>query len=346
MHSALTVLVVLFLAHAVAQLQPCSSGCASSPFTDPTKLGCTLGDDLCVCKAGPNFDFAIRDCITQACGFTGDALSVQVDAALQQAQSTCATVSASAGGPTATTTTTTPPATVEPTPTTPPATTETTPVPAPTTTAAPPATTPIPSAVISVTPATSATSTLTTSTTTASSSNTSKTSKMSTGSSSSSGVLASATSKASSTASTDADSSAASSDGLSVAAKAGIGAGAGVALLLSAILACYICLKKRKAKKVKAPPGLNYTPMQISKPLPGSGRQYAHDVEAAKIPALSTHFYDQPIPPAAYSPSALSSNYSPKSTYAPSRPSREDDIEVQGRRYEDMIPRTQPRTMI
>ncbi|KAG5925921.1 hypothetical protein E4U53_003200 [Claviceps sorghi] len=102
------------------------------------------------------------------------------------------------------------------------------------------------------------------------------------------------------------------STGLSPAAIAGIGIGVGAAVLaIAAFIVCAL-MKGRKENK-----GHHADKMDISKPMPGSGRTY-------------TTREDQ---------------------YRPGRdPSLEKygrgDIEMTANRYEDMVPRTQPRTLV
>ncbi|KAI1879234.1 hypothetical protein JX265_002188 [Neoarthrinium moseri] len=344
----LPALVVLFLGHAVADdLSACSAGCINSVFADPSSLKCAQNDKLCVCDAGDNFSFAIRDCITQACGVTGDALNGQLEAAKGSAKIQCDSIKASAG--------------VTATPAPAPATTE---APAPTTTTAAPETTEEATTKPATTEATSTAAPVTTSESTTTAPTTLATSTQSSSASKSSAVTSSSsttgtrttgaaqtTSSSSSDAATSPSADDSSSGGLSVAAKAGIGAGAGVALILFAILTCCLCSRKRKNTKPNATSKRPFRipTMQISRPLPGSGRQYANDLEAAKASALSTHFRNDvvaPIKPVRYSPSVVSSQYSPKSAYAPSRPSREDEHDLLARRYEDMIPRVKPKTVL
>ncbi|KAH6652498.1 hypothetical protein BKA67DRAFT_292292 [Truncatella angustata] len=368
----LPVLVALFLGagHAAAQdngVSACSAGCISQVFGDTTKLSCPANDSVCACN-NDNFWFAIRDCITQAC--TGENLAAQLDEAKTSAAVQCAAIEASAGvtAPlSSSTTATTVPATTPLPATTASPNTNTSPGPgpspspdhgsnaspttstAPTTSAATSTTTPVATTASPSIDAASSLRTSTTQDTDPQSSAASKTSASASLSSTSSSTSTSGAASVSSSSDVDASSTGNSSGDLGVAAKAGIGAGVGVALLLSAVVACCILARKRKRSPSRSPRSSRIPTMQISRPLPGSGRQYAHDVEAAKMSSLSTQFrkdYPSPIQPILYSPTASSSHYSPKSAYAPSRPSRDDDFNVQGRRYEDMLPRTQPRTMI
>ncbi|KAI0153641.1 hypothetical protein BJ166DRAFT_363123 [Pestalotiopsis sp. NC0098] len=353
------ILTALFLGLAAADgLSACSAGCISQVFSDTTTFGCAANDKACACGHDPDFWFAIRDCITQACP-TAD-LDTQLADAQTDSGTQCAAASAAAGLTTTAPVTTPAPATTAaattPTTAAEPTTTEAAETVAPSSSTETAAAATTATTATSVSSATTATAAATTSASASSASKassvTSQTTAATTSGTSASGFttkispITSSTSAASSSsstseaaASTDDD----SSEGLSVAAKAGIGAGAGVALILSAITICYVLAKKRKDKQ-----NPSRTPtMQISKPLPGSGRQYAaSEAGAARMAALSTQFRDDqltPIKTAAYKPSTASSQYSPTSLYAPSDYDRHD---VAGRRYEDMLPRTQPRTMI
>ncbi|KAF7533256.1 hypothetical protein G7054_g7245 [Neopestalotiopsis clavispora] len=345
------ILVALFLGLAAADgLSACSAGCISQVFSDTTKFGgCATNDKVCACGSTPDFWFAIRDCITQAC--PSDDLDTQLADAQTDSQSQCA----AASGVPATTPVTTPPppaTTVATTPTTA-ANTEPTTTEAAETATAPVSTATSPTSTASEETAASAATTSATSASAPSTSLTSTTLSQSVAAATSGTSATSSTSKTASGTSTAASSSSTSeaaantsdsenTSGLTVAAQAGIGAGAGVALI-SALLV--FCCMKRKRKNKENPSRI--PTMQISKPLPGSGRQYAGDLEAARMAALSTQFRDDqltPIKAAAYKPSIISSSqYSPTSLYAPSD---YDERQVAGRRYEDMLPRTQPRTMI
>ncbi|KAK6210554.1 hypothetical protein LQW54_006162 [Pestalotiopsis sp. IQ-011] len=355
------ILAALFLGLAAADgLSACSAGCISQVFSDTTTFGCAANDKACACGHDPDFWFAIRDCITQACP-TAD-LDTQLADAQTDSGTQCAAASAAAGlTTTAPVTTPAPATTAATTPTTvaEPTTTEAAETVAPSSSTETAAAASTATTATSVSSATTATAAVTTSSSASSASSASKASTVSsqTTAATASGTSASgfttkispitsSTSAASSSSSTSeaaASTDDSSSEGLPVAAKAGIGAGVGVALILSAITICYVLAKKRKDKNNPS----RIPTMQISKPLPGSGRQYAaSEAGAARMAALSTQFRDDqltPIKTAAYKPSTASSQYSPTSLYAPSDYDRHD---VAGRRYEDMLPRTQPRTMI
>lgn len=103
------------------------------------------------------------------------------------------------------------------------------------------------------------------------------------------------------------------SAGLSQAAIVGIGVGVGAAVI--AVAGIVICLLLRNRRRNR-----DAGHMEISKPLPGSGR-YNNSSRHA------TH----------------SDNYSRRDN---SIEKFGADIEMTSQRYEDMVPRTQPRTMV
>ncbi|QPG98166.1 hypothetical protein C2857_007327 [Epichloe festucae Fl1] len=125
-------------------------------------------------------------------------------------------------------------------------------------------------------------------------------------SSSTSDTVAGATSSAASAAAAGSTSS-----GLSQAAIAGIGIGIGAAVIAVAGIVICMLLKGRKKKATRKPEN-----MDISKPLPGSGRMY---------PKREDNYRARR--------DASFEKYGP-------------DIEMTANRYEDMLPRTQPRTMV
>ncbi|GAB0135253.1 hypothetical protein EsDP_00003598 [Epichloe bromicola] len=125
-------------------------------------------------------------------------------------------------------------------------------------------------------------------------------------SSSTSDTVAGATSSAASAAAAGSTSS-----GLSQAAIAGIGIGIGAAVIAVAGIVICMLLKGRKKKATRNPEN-----MDISKPLPGSGRMYPNREDNYRARR-----------------DASFEKYGP-------------DIEMTANRYEDMLPRTQPRTMV
>jgi len=98
----------------------------------------------------------------------------------------------------------------------------------------------------------------------------------------------------------------ASSGGLSNGAKIGVGIGAAAGGIALIALVACILITRRHKRKADRPG--HY---QISDPLPGSGRSYAND-----------HHHKQ------YQPASKS------------------ELESKSRRYEDMVPRQKPRTMV
>lgn len=126
----------------------------------------------------------------------------------------------------------------------------------------------------------------------------------------SSKTSSSTTTSASASSTAEASASNASDDaGLSVGAKAGIGIGAAAGAVLFILLA--MCLKRRRNDaRTKS--------LQISDPMPGSGRAYAGDGYSS-LPSL------RPVVP-------------------PRQPMNE--LDMNSRRYEDMLPRHTPRRMV
>ncbi|KAK8018558.1 hypothetical protein PG991_007748 [Apiospora marii] len=347
------VAATLFWGNVLAQgdMNACAKGCVVNIFADPSRLGCKPEDKNCACHSGDNLTFGVRDCITQACGLTGEALDKQVAASDQYTNEICLPFTSTA--PPAPATTAPPP---EPAPAAAPATTATGAAPAPTT--ADPAKTDAASPEVKDPPGTSppatgtqagatsaATSEPTTGASAASADSPSGTVDASSAASShAAGVAASTASPSSSGAASKEkeekrDSSA---GGLSVAAKAGIGAGAGVVVVMAAITLCCIMMRRRRdnrnataaAAKGPARPARSPMPCNISKPVAG-GRHYAEDVESpaeVNFPFPAACNEKRPVPQ--------------ESTKSPYKNAREDHYSVQGNKYEDMLPRTQPRTMI
>ncbi|KAI1500343.1 hypothetical protein F5X99DRAFT_242108 [Biscogniauxia marginata] len=333
--SAFTALVVLFLGHVDAQntaASPCAVGCVDGVFANTANLGCGVGDRLCMCGRSGDLFNGIRDCVNQACASEAAA---QADMAEQYGKDICAALSSSAGLPA-----TTPAATPAPEPTTSPSPTaaettpEITPAPSPTNegatsevaadtvepTTGSTATSPTPAAEISETPdsSTSTSDPITISDSTASGT---------------SSATAAATVAASNDDGTDDEGS--SSNGLPVAVKAGIGAGAGVAIIMTAIIALCLCMRRRRGKEATRR-GAKARSLKISDPLPGSGRQYAPDVRSSEIGMAKTY---------TGTPSSIYPT-SPKYPYSPSKESYSSQLDMNARRYEDLEPHTQPRTMI
>ncbi|KAI1442631.1 hypothetical protein F5Y02DRAFT_242987 [Annulohypoxylon stygium] len=333
---AAVALVPLLVGQGSAQLLPCAAGCVSGVLANAASIGCAMNDILCVCGKSTDFTDGIRDCVNQACPAadvaaqlplaeaagtdqckTASAAAASSTAAPAESQATPLTQQAAASSPTSIATE----ATSKATPgtaatsisTTDPASTPT----AQTTEAA----LSVPSTFSTVTSATSAAG---------QSSIDSAESAMS--STTDSGAASGATATAD-----NSDSGSSSTGGLSTAARAGIGASSGVAAILVCLLGYWLVTRRRKQKKAD---------MQISQPLPGSGRVYAGNMRQADA-SLSKTFTPSPMSskksnqPAPRAPSPGTPPYSPSvaSSYDP-------ELDLNARRYEDLTPRTQPRTMI
>ncbi|KAI3322613.1 hypothetical protein HD806DRAFT_132774 [Xylariaceae sp. AK1471] len=123
-----------------------------------------------------------------------------------------------------------------------------------------------------------------------------------------------------------------SNTGLSTAVKAGIGAGVGVAGLAAIIITVCACLRRRQRNKAAS----RARTLKISEPMAGSGRQFSHDVHKAEAGLPKPIVTTKPVHTgAAAQPTSPTSMYSYSS-----------ELEAHARRYEDLLPRTQPRTMI
>jgi len=100
---------------------------------------------------------------------------------------------------------------------------------------------------------------------------------------------------------------------MSIGAKAGIGVG--VAAVAAAVVAAAVfCVVRRRQRKADQSAGY-LKQIQISDPLPGSGRTYAGDND-------------------------MDSQHSPRLGTAQS------ELETSSRRYEDMLPREKPRYVV
>ncbi|KAH8785256.1 hypothetical protein F5883DRAFT_534573 [Diaporthe sp. PMI_573] len=268
-----------------------------------TSIGCVPVTDQCLC-GNANFENGIRDCANQSCSAEDSA------AVVQYASGFCLKATgttAAAPETTPETAATTPPA---PTTTEEPETTTT-----PTTASEPTSVSAETATSETETATASAATTETSSTASSTASEATETSSTSASKTSSetTGTKASATESASSTA--DAAAASPSDSGLSVGAKAGIAVGAGAAVVAVIALAIAYCQTRRARRPL--PRGT----MQISQPLPGSGRL---DYEAG------TQFTTRP----------------PKSAGANSKFSQMTELDASARRYEDMLPRVSPRRMV
>ncbi|KAI1203274.1 hypothetical protein F5X97DRAFT_127767 [Nemania serpens] len=313
----------------------CATGCVTGVFANAANIGCPNGDTLCVCNKPDSLQGGIRDCIAGAC--PADGPDVQFPLAVAYGNNICAQAVAESAAPaTPTTSTAAPPP--EPTPTEAAsssapaaAVSTTTPVPTPesasqstssTTTATSTTTS---SLVVSSTPSSAPVSSSATSAPLSSTTSVPiSTSSLSTTSSISSPA---ATSAPAATSNTEA-----ATTGLSTAVKAGIGAGVGAAALAAIIIAVCVCLRRRQrtesANRVRK--------YKISEPMSKSDHQFTNDIGRAEAglpkPIITTHAAHVDTAGLPNSPTSLYSNSS--------------DLESHARRYEDMMPRTQPRTMI
>ncbi|KAJ9156038.1 hypothetical protein NKR23_g1498 [Pleurostoma richardsiae] len=285
-----------------ADLPVCGQTCINNMRNSAASLlGCTDNTQLdsCICS-NSNFQFGVRDCAVQNCG------ADEAPAVTNYASSFCGTATAAVA---AATSSVVPAAAATATPTTTPLA-ETTEPPAT-------STTPTSQAVESVAQIPSSTSTsvnevvAVTSTpvaTPTSSPIAAITSATETSASSSTSVSSTTTSTSSSTATPAAsqtESKSSSSSGLTTTAKIGIGIGAAVGAVIAVILAVFLCLRRRRAPLPRS------RLMQISDPLPGSGRNYGDG---------GRHNADYK--------GGMS------------------ELELRSRPYEEMVPRQKPRQMV
>ncbi|KAI1290626.1 hypothetical protein F5Y03DRAFT_54954 [Xylaria venustula] len=332
---AIVLVTVLSLVSAQAP-SVCSAGCVNGVFVNAANIGCASGDTACVCGKTDQFYDGIRDCITQACA--SDVPDTQIPLAEAYANQLCASAAASSSTPPPTPTSSPQPASPEPT------TTEAAPI--VTTTAAVSSTasssseestsqSTVVSPKVASTEVTSSTSSPQATTTSASgtlsdkvSSPTNSASIVASTSSSSPSATSESSSESSQPAATNESKA---TTGLSTAAQAGIGAGVGAAALAAIIITVCVCLRRRQGNKA-ASRVRNY---KISEPMAVSDRHFGNDIgraEAGLPKPIITTLPVRPDAAMATSPTSLYSNSS--------------DLESHARRYEDMPPRTQPRTMI
>ncbi|KAI5860815.1 hypothetical protein GGS23DRAFT_599035 [Durotheca rogersii] len=309
-------LAALFLGQGSAQdgpASPCAAGCIDGVFLNAADLGCALGDKLCVCGQTTAYVDGIRDCINQACP---QEAAAQIPIAEGVGAQQCAAASQAAGILPA------------PTPTTPPATPEAptaTPEPTSSATVAETATAtpePSPPSAVSSSETASSEALSAASVEPSASSSTSVAVEPTLTSSSTPSLTATGSSSATqggATSSTEQPNvvSSASEEGLSVAAKAGIGAGVGVVVVFAALFLLFIWLSRRKKRATADVPSL-----QISEPLPGSGRQYADNPRRAEA-TLSTNFTPSP-----QSSESGRSKRSPQRAYTPSVGSYSSELDA------------------
>ncbi|TGJ82372.1 hypothetical protein E0Z10_g6385 [Xylaria hypoxylon] len=305
----------------------CSTGCVNGVFVNAAGMGCANGDTLCVCGKTDSFYGGIRDCVSQACAPDGP--DAQIPLAEAYANEICANAVASSAPPP-------PPA---PTSSTAPAPSEAEPTvtEAPVTTSTPAAST---STATPVSSTESSSQSITTSTTVASTeasssaSDTTATSVPVSSQTTSKSTSVSSSPTTSSTSQPVATSSASeATPGLSTAVKAGIGAGVGAAALAAIIITVCVCLRRRQRNKTSS----HVRNYKISEPLSASNREFGNDYNRAEAglpkPIITTL-------PVRADPMGMAT--SPTSLYS----TNSSDLESHTRRYEDMMPRTQPRTMI
>ncbi|KAH8164275.1 hypothetical protein CIB48_g3958 [Xylaria polymorpha] len=303
----------------------CAVGCVNGVFVNAANLGCANGDTLCVCGQTASMQDGIRDCITSACAADGP--DVQIPLADTYATEQCATQQRH------------PPLNLPPLNLPPPEPTSTEATLSTSPEAVSSTSSPVPSAESS--PQSTATSlsevstTAATSVTTSSSvsDNTPTTAQVVSPTISASTTVSSSPTTPITSAPAATSSTSSASTGLSTAAQAGIGAGVGAAALAAIIIAVCVCLRRRQRKKT-ANRVRNY---KISEPMSSSGGDFANNNIGRAEAGL-------PRPIITTRPTHLDTTgmaTSPTSVY-----SSASDLESHARRYEDMPPRTQPRTMI
>ncbi|KAJ1331936.1 cell wall integrity and stress response component [Microdochium nivale] len=302
----------LLVSRAMSQvaLSACAAGCVNGVLADASKVGCGVGDTACVCSSIGAVTNGIRDCVAQACAAEG---ADQITLAETSAKDRCAAVqapSASTTAPAAEPTTAPPAGAVSTSQSTTEAISATSTISTTSTTST--------SATVESTPTAVGSSSTTSAAT--SESPTSATTESSTSSSASSSVPTSTETSSSTQSGETAEQTGAAEppkteeSGLSVATKAGIGAGVGVALIMMGIAA--ICLTVRRKQKENEARRNNM--IEISGPMSGGGQQWANE-EDGKYGSATT---------------------------ADTRKSYNSELDHHARPYEEMVPHTQPRTMI
>ncbi|KAI1331643.1 hypothetical protein F5Y16DRAFT_240191 [Xylariaceae sp. FL0255] len=320
LHFVAAALAFVFAGFGFAQgLTPCDTHCVSSVFGNVAGFPCTAGDTLCFCGQNTTLDNGIHDCITQGC--PGENPSIQVPLAEASASSFCSSAFASASAASSKPVSTT--ESVAPT------STSISSTPASTST----------SASTSISSSTSASATVASTSSTPAATNQATSSSVPGASSSKTGTSSTMapTTTTSNAPATSTTAAATVSAGFSTAVKAGIGAGVGSAVVLTAIVA--FCVWLRRRQRVKKSPRA----YQISEPMAGSGRQYANSIgkfEAVGSPSAQS-YATKTTTVRSNAPSVPQHPRSPTSVYSYS-----SELDAHARRYEDMIPRTQPRTMI
>ncbi|KAI0872172.1 hypothetical protein GGS24DRAFT_25015 [Hypoxylon argillaceum] len=312
----------------------CAASCVSGVFSNAASVGCANGDTLCVCGKTESLQDGIRDCIDAAC--PNDVPGVQIPLAIAYGNQICAQEAASISS-------------TESLPTLSPSTAAaaSTTVPASTSTTAPvPSVEPTSQSTISSTEvantatsssevnnqATAAPVSLSTASESSTATETSAASETSTASESLATSESSSPTTSNASQATATSGATTASSGTSTAVKAGIGAGVGAASLAAIIIAVCVLVRRRQRKKTAN----RVRKYKISEPMSGSGRQFGDDIGRAEsglpTPIITTRPAYADSPGLATSPTSLYSNSS--------------ELETNARRYEDMQPRTQPRTMI
>ncbi|PKS07434.1 hypothetical protein jhhlp_006038 [Lomentospora prolificans] len=272
----------------ISVVDPCGQGCINDLAGRAAEFGCEAGSFACFCT-NQDFTFGARDCAQQSCG---QAVADQVNVF---ATAVCAAASPPNPTPTPTNQQLPPPPAQEANP---PA--DSTPAERPTPEQAPQSTATESTSTEVTTSATLTTSTRAAAATTSSASPNGAEQSDDDDDNEASGPTGSEEQN------NDEQSSQTGLGGLSVAAKAGIGASIGVVGLSALLVALFLFLRRRSKKS--GAPSHGY---KISGPMPGSGRDYA-----------DSH-----------------SDFG-KEHHGTS------ELEMTSRRYEDMLPRAQPSSMI
>ncbi|KAL8388259.1 hypothetical protein RB595_009353 [Gaeumannomyces hyphopodioides] len=293
---AILVLVSLAAGYVAAQEFGTVAACGQTCFNSMKgKIGgCAADNQKCHCDA-PDYRNGMRDCVAQSCAaadipLVQNSLATYVETICNAAAAAAPATSATPAPAASTSASAAPPASA-----------------VPSTSASAPATTSAAPASSSPAPASSSTSSVTPAAPVAPSGTSTSSSRTSTGSASSSASSSSASSSATSGAAAG-DASQSKSDSLSSATVAGIAIGSSaIGIALIGVLVC-VFLHKRNNRRAAAEG--NDIHLNISQPMPGSGRTYAGDHHNEKYEANSSL----------------------------------DDFK--SRRYEDMLPRQTPRTMV
>ncbi|RYO83048.1 hypothetical protein DL766_002423 [Monosporascus sp. MC13-8B] len=326
-------------------MSPCAATCINNVFSAADRLGCQPGDTLCICKKTPEFENGINDCVMQACVLPLGEPIEQVAHAADHGADLCNEAYYSMG----VLPYLDPPSESPTSRSTKPAMTAAE-VAGPTAAGAPvPAATSLGPSTTAASPATESAVTTTSVSTEPAPDATGQSKSPESAPPDPTETVESATShppSASTTALTREPSaevagmatpgaepppaksteSAPPPGGLPVEVKAGISAGACVAAVMGIIVAVYLILRRKKEQRG--------SDIKISGPLPGAGRQWAPETKT-----LDNTF------PTAYTSSGRSPQTS-DSNDAPGRNSYSSELDRQARRYEDMLPRAQPRMMI